>query len=516
MKSLLLALPLLAAPVHAQQSALSRAASGLTLDTEARVIASSDQTPFWLTANRHGLSSVDGQNGLLRLTLQRDSRLDSLHRWRIGYGFDLAVGYGQQRAVVLQQAYADFDYRLVRLTIGAKERPMELKNQRLSSGSQTFGINARPIPQVQFSIPEYWNISGRANIAAIKGYIGYGMMTDGRYLRDYVVMQPTGQLPAHYSRRTLYHAKAGYLRLGNAERFPLTFEGGLEMATTFGGTIYNAQTWNGVSSEPIHMGHSFSDFVDATFGVGGDVTDGDGYANATGNTVGSWTFRLGYQGPKGWSAALYYDHFFEDHSQMFFQYGWLDGLFGLEIGLPENPVLRTLVYEYMRTDYQSGAVYHDATSAVPDQISGLDNYYNHNLYAGWQHWGQAIGNPLYLSPLYDGDGNLTFRSNRFRAHNFGLAGSPVKGLDYRLLYTHQKSFGTYSQPFTSARRQSSLLVEAIYSPERLGRRDRTSDAIGRGWQFGLAVGIDRGSLLGNQWGAELTLRKHFCLTPVSH
>lgn len=61
-------------------------------------------------------------------------------------------------------------------------------------------------------------------------------------------------------------------------------------------------------------------------------------------------------------------------------------------------MVTTLVYEFLRTTDQSGAIYHDHTEAIPDQISARDNYYNHGLYTGWQHWGQAIGNPLFTSP----------------------------------------------------------------------------------------------------------------------
>ena len=34
-----------------------------------------------------------------------------------------------------------------------------------------------------------------------------------------------------------------------------------------------------------------------------------------------------------------------------------------------------------------------------EQISAKDNYYNHYLYQGWQHWGMGIGNPLLPGPI---------------------------------------------------------------------------------------------------------------------
>lgn len=42
-----------------------------------------------------------------------------------------------------------------------------------------------------------------------------------------------------------------------------------------------------------------------------------------------------------------------------------------------------------------------------EQISAKDNYYNHYLYQGWQHWGMGIGNPLLPGPIYNKNGQIT-------------------------------------------------------------------------------------------------------------
>ncbi|MGN0086333.1 MAG: capsule assembly Wzi family protein [Alloprevotella sp.] len=492
----LLAVALLPAPTLVRaQGMFENAAAGLCYKAEAQVTACSDgDAPLWLNANRHGLSSTDDQNGYFRVALSRPAQADTASKWRLGYGLDLAAAYNYSSTFVVQQLYADFEYRIMRLSVGAKEQPAAFRNAGLSSGALTLGTNARPVPQVRFELPEYWNISGKADLVAIKGHFGYGMMTDGGFQQDYV---PVG---GRYVRHALLHTKAGYLRLGNEKKFPLTFEGGLEMACEFGGTIYNGRGWEGTLSEPLKMGTAPKDFINAIFGTGSDATDGTTYANAAGNTVGSWLFALKYKG-KGWSARIYYDHFFEDHSQMFLQYGWRDGLLGAEITLPANPVLSCLVYESLRTDYQSGPLYHDYTEAIPDQISGIDNYYNHNLYQGWQHWGQAIGNPLFTSPLYNHNGSLEFLNNRFRAHHVGLSGDPLPGLHYRVLASFSKSWGTYAQPYPEVRRTTSLLVEAAYQFRKAGSLDL------RGWSVKGAFGLDRGRLLGDNTGFQLTIAK---------
>ena len=478
------------------QSALSRAADNIAYKVEAQSTFSKNHSPLWLNANRYGLSSVDPNNGYLRAGIHRDANLDKAYNWRFGYGIDFAAGYDFTSPVVLHQLYLDVDYLKMRLSIGSKERPMALKNQKLSSGSQTLGINARPVPEIRFEVPEYLSITGKSNWAAIKGHFGYGMMTDGRWQEDYV------DEGYHYAKKALYHSKAGYLRIGNEEKFPLVFEGGLEMACQFGGTIYNPRGMD-IGSK-LEMPTGIKDFIKAIYGGGSDATDG-AYANVQGNTVGSWLFSLSYKG-KDWKLRTYYDHFFEDHSMMFFEYGWLDGLIGAELTLPQNPYVSSVVYEYMNTTYQAGAVYHDHTDAIPDQISGIDNYYNHNLYQGWQHWGQAIGNPLFHSPLYRNDGTLEFRGNRFRAHHMGISGNPTRNIDYRILYSYMENWGMYALPYTDKKYCSSFMAEVNYHLPKFKKVNL------EGWSVSAAFALDRGKEIGNNTGAQITIRKCGLLT----
>ena len=486
------------APIAKGQNAFHRALDSIEYKVEVQTTFSRNNSPLWLNANRYGLSSIDPNNGYLRAAILRDANVDRAHKWRLGYGIDFAGAYNFTSPVVLHQLYLDVDYLKMRLSIGSKERPMAFKNQQLSSGSQTFGINARPIPEVRFEVPEYLSITGKSNWAAIKGHFGYGMMTDGRWQEDYV------NEGLHYAKGALYHSKAGYLRIGNEDKFPLVFEGGLEMACQFGGTIYNPLGRNGVYGEKIKMGSGIKDFIKAIYGGGTDATD-DIYANAAGNTLGSWLLALSYVG-KDWKIRAYYDHYFEDHSQMFMEYGWLDGMIGVELNLPKKFFVNDIVYEYLNTTYQSGPVYHDHTEAIPDQVSGKDNYYNHNLYQGWQHWGQAIGNPLFHSPLYNHNGNLLFTGNRFKAHHFGFNGHLFNAVNYRVLYTYMENWGTYDYPYDDKRYAHSFLGEATYDFSHLKKMNN------KGWSVSAAFSFDRGKEIGDNTGFQLTFRKTGLLT----
>ncbi len=483
---------------------IKRLGSDVQYGASLQGVASSGQAaPFWFSSNRYGLGSIETQSALLRADIGRDVMTDSLRHWRLGYGASLVGATGHDSHFILQQLYADVQYKAIRLSIGQKERPMELKNQLLSSGTMTSGINARPIPQVRLELPDFWNIPGTKKWLALKAHVAYGAFTDNGWQSE-----NRGQR-GQYARNVLYHSKAGFLRIGNDEKFPLTLTGGLELYAQFGGEAWNVQPrdddQSGFTGDHVDMGHGFRQFVDAFFLTGSDAADGD-YKNVGGNQLGSWHLRLDYHG-KGWKAAAYAEHFFEDHSQMFWQYAWKDMLYGVELQLPKNPIVSTLLYEHVRTTDQSGSIYHDATATIPDQISARDNYYNHGTFTGWHHAGRGIGSALLLSPAYNTTGALThsplyakdpsriyFLHNRITAHHLGVMGQPMKELGYRLLWTHEKSFGTYNYPLLNPQRGDFLLVELTYKPQLMKELCVTA-----------SYGMNHGTLLGNSHGAMITL-----------
>lgn len=240
------------------------------------------------------------------------------------------------------------------------------------------------------------------------------------------------------------------------------------------------------------------------------------YQGAEGDHVGAWNFRISWDEPS-WGVSLYGDHYFEDMSQLFhldydgytsddnwqdahgksrfLVYDLKDMLLGIELRLKRCQWVSNVLVEYMHTKYQSGPIYHDHTQQIPDHIGGRDGYYNHSIYNGWQHWGQVLGNPLYRSPLYNTDGSIRIEDNRFRALHAGISGTPLSGLHYRLLCTVQKGYGTYEAPFADPQRNLSLLAETTYAL--------------RGWAKGVSVrlglAVDRGRLLGDNTGGQLTL-----------
>lgn len=482
----------------------------VTYRVEAQASFSNEKTPLWLNANRYGLSSLDKTNGYLRGSVIRPLGADSARRWGVGYGVDVAVPFHYTSKVVVQQAFVEGRWLHGVLSVGAKEYPMELKNNRLSSGSQTLGINARPVPQVRLALPEYWTIPALGRWLHIKGHIAYGKMTDDGWQHDFTQQQNK------YADDVLYHSKAGFLKIGSDDRFvPWSVEMGVEMATLFGGTSYGRDAEGNMVATKNASG--FKSFLKALIPGGADAPEvGTVYQNEEGDILGSWLLRLNYDTDR-YKFGLYIDKFFEDHSSMlfldydgygegeewnvkkrrhYFLYDFKDMLLGAELNIKYGRWVKNIVVEYLYTKYQSGPIYHDHDHAQgrADHISGQDNYYNHYIFTGWQHWGQAIGNPLYRSPLYNDNHSIDFQDNRFVAYHLGIDGQPTDRLGYRLLATYQTGYGTYGSPYSRKKYNTSLLFEASYS-------------LPRGWQVKGAVGMDFGKLLGNNRGVQLTVSK---------
>ncbi len=494
--------------------------SGITYQVDKQITLSNKTTPLWLNANKYGLSSLEKSNGYILVGAERRLSEDEGRKWGVGYGLEAAVTSGFTSRFVVQQAYVEGRWLHGVLSIGSKERPLELKNDSLSSGSQTLGKNARPVPQVRLALEDYWTIPGTRGWLHLKGHIAYGKMTDDNWQHEFT------QRKSKFSDDVLFHSKAGYLKIGNEEVFcPWSLEMGLEMACLFGGS-----SWKIVNGELVNFskgGTGLGDYWRAFVPGGAEPGEkGTAWENAEGDQLGSWVARLNYDGDY-WGFSLYADKFFEDHSSMlqldydgygtgeewnqkkkhkYLLYDFKDWLLGLELNFKQGTWLRNIVFEYLYTKYQSGPIYHDHTENISTHVCGTDNYYNHNIYSGWQHWGQVMGNPLYRSPLYNTDGLIQVEDNRFIAYHLGFSGAPQDNINYRVLATYQEGWGTYKSPYTHKRHNVSLLVEAAYQPI-------TQKKWLKGTMVKLGYGMDFGSILrGVNYGFQLTVAKSGLLT----
>lgn len=480
---------------------------------EMQASLSSGKTPLWLNANKYGLSSLESSNGYVRAAVEREmsNEMES-KKWDYAFALDMAAAYNYTSTAIVQQAFAEGRWLHGTLTVGSKQYPMELKNNALSSGAQTLGINARPVPQVRIALPDYWEVPLTKGWLSLKGHIAYGKTTDGKWQQSFT------NRASKYTTNILYHSKAGYIKIGNRHKFhPVSLELGLEMATQFGGTSYNV-TAEGGSYDYVKNESGLKAFWNAFIPSGAESVE-ERYKNISGNQLGSYLFRLNFD-YNDWYLGLYGDHFFEDQSAMFLldydgygtgeewnkkkkskyiAYDLKDIMLGVELKLKNNRWLNNIVLEYIYTKYQSGPIYHDHTINISDHIGGCDDYYNHSIYTGWQHWGQVMGNPLYLSPIYNDDGTIEVKDNRFYAFHLGISSDMTERISYRAMMTYQKGFGRYGSPYTNPRENISMMAEASYNfPD---------NSCLKGWGVTMAAGFDSGKLLNNNYGGQITIVK---------
>lgn len=453
--------------------------------------------PFWFSANKYGLSSVESNSGYMRFSLERSFENDSSRTVGLAYGVDLACQVNNTSAFSVHQLYAGLEYKKLRLTLGARRQPLEMKNEELSMGDMTYGINSRPIPQIRVELKE-WAVPYTNGWLGVNGHLSYGWFTDSHWQRDF-----TSTSGSVHSENSKFHSKAAYITIGKPSVFPLSFKAGVHFCCQFGGESWNMgrrlDDTSSFSGDYADMDDGLSGYWHAFFPGGRDATDGD-YDNAEGNHLGSYQASLTYSA-KDVTLKLYAEHFFEDHSQMFLQYDWKDFLLGVECEIPHGTLVHNILYEYLGTYDQTGSVYHDRTSNLPIQISGADDYYNHSIYGAWQHWGMSIGNPLLLSPIYNANGALRCYYNRVGAHHFALSGSPSSSWSYRLMFTHLRTLGTYNKPSYNPVYGNYFYAELTCSP-----------SLFRGWRFTTAVGTNGGELIGGSKGITLSVSKSGWLT----
>lgn len=468
------------------------------------VVSTGKHAPFWLVSNRHGLSSLENNNANLSLGFFRN--FDKKQGFTWAYGAEIAGAYNYYAPFYVQQLYADVKYNCWELSIGSKERWSEGKHRTLSGGGLTFAPNARPIPQVRFGINEYttvpWWFKGWVKV---KGHLSYGRYVDDKFQKDFT----SNAASPRYTTGMIFHEKTAFIRVSNPSGKGLGWESGLEMYTKFGGNIYTKNSKGEYHCQALPV--SFMEYVKAFIPMAGGVNSpSEEQVNINGNVVGSWHAILDYTAKK-WKLRAYYEHFFEDHSQLFgvswvsnregetrflSYHPWQDGLWGIELDLFTGKWLSGIVVEYITSRDQSGPILHNSNEHFKEQISGFDYYYNHGFFQSWQHWGMSVCNPHFLSPIYNENGKLSMPNTRIRSFNIGLEGRPHEEWAYRMLSSYTHHWGSFVDPLVNPEGVASIMLEINYTPLWLQR-----------WQFSGTIAVDSGNLIGNNFGGMLTITK---------
>ena len=446
-------------------------------------ISDESTTPFWMVSNQYGLVPLDGDNAYLNVGVFHQQQLKKGFRWSAGLALVAAVP--RYHNVYIQQIYAELGYKSLLLSIGSRKNRHSLWDQSLSSGDIVLSTNARPIPEINLSMPEFTVVPLTKGLLQVKGDFAVGRSFDSGYLEHVANQQQT------YIKDMLWHHKSFYIRIQDTKHnFPLSGIIGVQHWAQWGGTSSNPA----IGEQP----HSFKDFIRVVCGKegGGDATISD-QINVLGNHYGSYDFKLTYTMPT-WELSVYHQHYFDDKSGMIFKNG-TDGLWGAQLNLPKVPWLQKIVTEYLVTRNQSGPFHfinfdHDQYEGSG---GGADNYYNNGEYkTGVSYFGQGLGSPLLTSPAYNTDGSLEFKNTRVRAWHLAFEGDLSNKVAYRLKFTVNNNWGTHHTPFKDSKQGCSGFLEIKYHHPRLS-----------GWELSGAIASDMGGLYGNNSGVSLKISK---------
>lgn len=445
--------------------------------------ATGNNTPFWAVSNRYGKVPLEAGNGYLSPGIFYKQSLGKDFHWAAGV--DLVVSAPRYRNVYIQQLYAEIGFQSLLLSIGSKEQYRSLWDRNLSSGDMVSSVNARPIPEIRLHIPEYTIVPLTKGRLQVRGDFTVGSSFDKDYLKHFANDK---QL---YVYNVLWHHKSIYFRIKDTRNaFPLSLEIGLQHGAQWGGT----STDPAIGKQP----HTLKDFARIVMGKeGGEGASLMDAVNVLGNHFGSYDFRLGFS-KEMYSVHAYYQHFFEDKSGMRFD-NKTDGLWGLQIDLPQVSWLRKLVFEKLETRHQSGPLHWISfdRGKYSGFGGGADRYYNNEEYTtGLSHFNRSIGTPLLNSPEYNTDGKVGFKNTRVSNWHVGLEGELTSQLSYRALFTVLNGWGTPYQPYIGKRDGVSGLLEISYTHPAL-----------TGWHFTGSIAGDSGTYFDKGIGFALSVSK---------
>lgn len=464
-----------------------------------------DFAPYYIASNRHG--TITQQAGAqLRFAAWKPLERDKRFSWSAGADFISGISTytdyqrydvssnqmetNRQRpsSIWLQQLYAELKWRQVFLMVGMKEQESALFNNPLGSGDYVESGNARPIPGLRIGFIDFQNIPFTKGMLQIQGEIAYGRSTDKDWLKNHY-----NYYNYFVTADTWYHYKRLYFRTSPEQNLSVTF--GMQAAAQFKGDIYYYKKGQMTSSK--QQKFQLRDLWDMLITKGEDTY-------YKGNHLGAWDMKAVYRLRSGSKIAAYFQWPWDDGSGIGKLNGF-DGIWGLEWEQSEKGLLSGAVIEFLTFMNQSGPMHLDPEdspgSNMPIHTDGSDNYYNNYQYNGYAHHGMGIGSPFFPSTLYNLDGYMQYVDNRIRGFHTGISGSLSACLDYRILVSYREGFGTGYVPRKSPVHDTSAMIETTWQVPHL-----------KGLCVNLQVGIDRGNLYGNQYGALLKVMYNGFLT----
>lgn len=474
----------------------------VTLEYHASVTAqasSESLAPYMLGSWNYG-RYTEGSGVWQEAGIQKS--LDMSRRFSWSAGVDYIAGYGTKTdyrrwneqsgtwgehaagrsAFRLTQIFGQLKYRACYLTIGMKRSKSGIVDSNLSSGDLTRSNNAAPIPGIAAGFLDFQNIPFTNGWVQIDGEIMYGKFMDSNFKKA-----EFNYYSGVMGLNLLYNYKRCYFRTNPDKPFSVTV--GMQAAGVFGGSTY--KYLKGDLTETDHRGFKVKDLWQMFFPMEG----GEDFYE--GNHLGSWDLKAVYKLRDGSAVNAYFEWPWEDGTGIGKQNGW-DGLWGVQYNFAKNGIVSKAVVEYLDFTNQAGP-FHFHPGDNPDapisgRAQGADNYYNNDYYGSYANYGMSIGTPFLVSPLYNRNGALDYLHNRARGFHVALEGQPSDRLSYRVMAGYEKAGGYGREPAFRKLHTTSAMAEVKSLPFA-----KVPEL-----EVGLRLAFDKGSLRGDNFGAQLS------------
>lgn len=462
---------------------------------------SGEFAPYYMSSLRHGRFT---QTSTLQLEAAAWKSMDESKRFSYGFGADFIGGYASANDYMrydvgnedwfkhserpssfwIQQLYGEMKYRSVFLELGVKEHGSAMLNQSLTSGDLVESGNTRPIPQLRVGFIDFQDIPFTNGWLQISGELAYGKMIDDGWWRDHY-----NYYNYHIAQGQLYNYKRAYFRTKPSKPFSVTL--GMQAAATFGGntTYYVDGKVRLYEKHPQTLKYFLKMLI---------PTQDGGEDFYSGNHLGSWDIQARYRFNNGTELNAYTSWLWEDGSGIGKLNGF-DGLWGLEYKAPKPGIVSGAVVEYLDFTNQSGPIHYEPGdydgTTLPDHASGADDYYNNATYNSFAYFGQSLGTPAMMAPIYNLDGYPAYIGNAVRGFHVGIEGSLSRSVDYRVKGGYRKAWGTGKTMLVKPIHLTAVMLEASWRPEKI-----------KGLTVNAKIELDRGDMPDNAFAAMVSLR----------
>lgn len=443
--------------------------------------------PYWIRSNQFGILPDSGSTALFIQNFHTKTDTNRFTNFKLGA--ELVTIVGHQVKLFFPELYGQMNLGKTRLLVGRKKRFRGFGDSTLSSGSVSWSGNATPLPEIEFSIPEYINFFNRT--IGVKGYFSHGWFGKQKWVDNYYL-----------------HSKGLYLRVGKPQSKIKLYGDFLHHAQWAGKPKYYIpeENWLTVNEK---FATGWQVYRDIVFPFNNPPLDTSGvasfdYENRYGNHLGQLDWAAEIIFPQ--STLLLYRQLPFETGQTFSSLGNLDdGIYGISIANKnKDSGFRKLVFEFLHTTNQG--MYRSGFLRLVG-FHGLHYGRNQNFYFthaqyrdGWAYNDKTIGTPFMVPGSEIRNEKIEDPHGAFNNNNNIKAG--YLAMEYRLssviMQTRaslSKNYGSTLNVFEESASQLSFGYKMI-----IPLAEKNSF-------IHVNIGIDHGDLIKDNFGIMFSYKK---------